>query len=151
MGSPERNTNGKKQPIRNDPFITELLQRIPRHLRSSFTDEQLLSLKIALSGRRWGKHALDIRGTFGFWTWKYYYVVLAGRERRLLSPREERLHRLTNTMFMIGFLTFSTLLGLLILYLIKSALGIDIFPDSHLRIIPGYDGSTWKWFQEKVF
>ncbi len=137
--------------IRQDPFVAGLLKRIPRQYRSSFTNEQLLSLKVAFSGRRWGRHALDIRGSFGFRTWKYYYVILAGRERRKLSAREEKIHHLTNTIFLFTFLVFSTLLGLLILYLIKSAVGIDIFHDYHLKIIPGYDGSTWKWFQEHVF
>ena len=34
---------------------------------------------------------------------------------------------------------FSTLLGLLILYLVKSALGIDL--------VPGFSLGTWGWFK----
>ncbi len=147
---PTTTNNSPFEDIRTDPFVLGLLKKIPKEERCSFTSEQLQALKIALSGRRWGRHSLDIRGSFGFWTWRYYYVVIGGRERRLLSPREEHIHRMTNAFFLILFLSFSTVVGLLLLYLVKSALGIDLFPGSHLEIIPGYDGSTWKWFQEKL-
>ena len=41
------------------------------------------------------------------------------------------------------FVTFCTLFGLLVLYLIKSALGINLFEDFSLGI--------WSWFKQNVF
>jgi hypothetical protein len=38
-------------------------------------------------------------------------------------------------------LTVGTVLGVLILYLVKSALGIDL--------IPGFSFGVWGWFQEE--
>jgi hypothetical protein len=38
------------------------------------------------------------------------------------------------------FVTVSTLFGLLVLFLVKSAMGIDIFPNFSLGI--------WGWFQQ---
>ena len=40
------------------------------------------------------------------------------------------------------FLSFSALLGLVVLYLIKSAMGIDLFPNFSLGI--------WSWFKENI-
>ncbi|HBB24465.1 MAG TPA: 3-phosphoshikimate 1-carboxyvinyltransferase, partial [Pseudomonas sp.] len=40
------------------------------------------------------------------------------------------------------FLLFSALVGLVILYLLKSALGINLFPDFSLGL--------WDWFKESL-
>ncbi len=125
--------------IKADPFVQGLIDRLPKDSRSSFTDEQLLNLKVALSGRQWGRHAVDIRGTLGVWRWRYYYVLVCGRERRNLSRRQKAFARLVNALFLFGFLCFSALFGLLILYLVKSALGIDL--------IPGHSLGIWDWFK----
>jgi hypothetical protein len=125
--------------IRYDPFVAGLLERLPKKNRNSFTDEQLLSLKIALSGRRWGHHAFDIRMALGFWRWHYYYVIIGGRERRQLSRRQLEVARITKALALLVFLSFSTLLGLLLLYLIKSALGINF--------VPGHSLGIWSWFR----
>ncbi|OCC15609.1 hypothetical protein DBT_0960 [Dissulfuribacter thermophilus] len=135
----EDKTNG----IKNDPFIRELLRKLPSEERDSFTDRQLLALKAALGARRrWGRHLIDIRGTIGLWRWRYYYVILGGRERRKLSRRQEQMLRSVKLAFLVGFLTFSSLLGLLIIYLVKSALGIDL--------IPGFSLGIWDWFKKNV-
>jgi hypothetical protein len=139
-----------KDNIRQDPIIDGLLERIPKESCKPFTDEQLLSLKIALSGKRWGRHVFDIRGVVGFWTWRYYYVIIGGRERRRLTRKEEQISLIGKALFLLFFVTFCALLGFLILYLIKSALGFDIFPGSHLDIIPGPEESTWEWFKKNI-
>ena len=133
--------------IRLDPFINDLLERIPTKYQDSFSDEQLISLKVALSGRKWGKHGFDIRGIFGIWNWRYYYVIVGGREKRLLTRREKQLARVVNTIFLISFFAFSTFLGLVFIYLLDSALGINLFSDSYL----GYGESTWRWLRDSIF
>lgn len=116
------------QPIQSDPVIAKLLDKVPANMRASFSDEQLLALKVALGGRSWGAHALDLRFTLKWWRWQYYFVLLAGRNRRVLTDRERRVQRLAMAAALAVFLTFSALVGILVLYLIKSALGIDLIP-----------------------
>jgi len=127
------------QPIQTDPVITKLLDKVPADMRGSFTDEQLLALKVALGGRTWGAHAVDARWTLKWWRWQYYFVVLAGRNRRVLTDRERRVERLSNAIGMAVVLTFVGSFVLLVLYLIKSALGIDL--------IDGFSLGIWDWFK----
>jgi hypothetical protein len=67
--------------------------------------------------------------------------VLAGRNRRVLTDREQAIQRLAMATTLAVFITFSALVGILVLYLIKSALGIDL--------IPGFSFGVWGWFQEE--
>ena len=127
--------------IQADPVITKLLDKVPGDMRGSFSDEQLLALKIALGGRSWGAHAVDARWTLKWWRWQYYFVFLAGRNRRVLTDREVRIQRFSMALFLTAFLLFASTLGILILYLVKSALGIDL--------IPGYSFGVWDWFKEE--
>ena len=129
-------------PIQSDPVITKLLDKVPANMRGSFSDAQLLALKIALGGRTGGAHALDLRFTLKWWRWQYYFVLLAGRNRRTLTEREKRIQRLALALVVAVFLLFSTAVGILVLYLVKSALGIDL--------IPGFSFGVWGWFQENV-
>ena len=55
------------QPIHADPVITKLLDKLPAEMRGSFSDDQLLALKVALGGRTWGAHAIDARFTLKWW------------------------------------------------------------------------------------
>ena len=120
--------------------MINLLAKLPSESRDSFSDDQLLALKVALGGRAWGVHALDLRWTLKFWHWQYYFVLLAGRNRRELSRREKAIERLAMALSLAGFLIFSIVFGVLVLYLLKSALGIDL--------IPGFSFGVWGWFQE---
>jgi hypothetical protein len=128
--------------IRQDPVILKLLSKLPSSQHASFSDDQLLTLKAALSGRSWGVHAVDLRWRLGFWRFNYYFVFLAGRDQRELTRREQELAILAKALLLAGFTTFSILLGLLVLYLLKSAMGIDIFP--------GFSLGIWGWFKGHV-
>jgi hypothetical protein len=128
--------------IRKDVFVTNLLRKIPAEHRDGFTDAQLQALKVALGARSGGAHAIDLRGTLGIWRWRYYYGFLAGRNLRTLTRREEAAFRLAEIGFLVGFLAFSTVLGLVALYLLKSFLGIDL--------IPGRSFGVWDWFKNEI-
>ena len=132
------------QSIQNDPAIQTLLSRMPSNVAASFSNEQLMHIKTAIGARRWGKHQVDFRGTFKvpLMPWRYYYVFLLGKNYRHLSPKEKRIALLTATVFTTVFLGFCILIGMLTLYLVKSALGIDIFP--------GFSLGIWGWFKENV-
>ena len=128
--------------ISNQPAIKNLLSRMPEEVANSFTEEQLSHLLTAVGSRSWGKHKVDFRGTFKlpFYQWRFYYVFLAGKNYRELSRKEKRISLLITTIVTSVFLIFSATLGLLVLYLIKSALGIDLFP--------GFSLGIWGWFKE---
>jgi len=130
------------QNIRQEPDIQQLLARMPNGIGESFSDDQLIHLKTAVGSRSWGKHKVDFRGTFHipFTPWRYYYVLLLGRNRRQLSAREKRISALVVSLFIIGFILFSALLGILVLYLIKSFMGIDIFPN--------FSFGVWDYFKD---
>ena len=125
--------------LQQDPAIRNLLERMPKNIQTTFTDEQLAYLKIAIGARQWGNHAVDCRGVVKFFKYRYYYVFLAGRNRRELSAKEQKVARLSQALILSIAATFIILLTLLVLYLIKSALGIDIFE--------GYSFGVWSWFK----
>ena len=125
--------------LQNDPAIRSLLERMPKNIQTTFTDEQLAHLKIAIGARQWGNHAVDCRGVVKLFKYRYYYVFLAGRNRRELSVKEQKIARFTQAIILSLAATFTILLTLLVLYLIKSALGIDI--------LEGYSFGVWGWFK----
>lgn len=127
--------------IQQDPGIQNLLSRMPKNVADSFSDEQLMHLKTAVGARSWGKHKVDMRGTFPlpFFKSRIYYVFLMGRNHRELTRSEKRISAFTLTIFVTLFVMGSALFGLLVLYLIKSALGINLFADFSLGI--------WGWFK----
>lgn len=112
--------------IKKDPAIRSLLNRMPESVQNSFSEEQLLHLKIAIGARQWGRHAMDFRGVVKLFKYRYYYVLLAGRNRRELSESEEKVAWFLQILF-ISLITLVTIVILmLIVYVIKSALGINI-------------------------
>lgn len=118
--------------------MQKLLERMPEDVQQSFTEAQLSYLRVALGARQWGKHKVDLRGTLGLGSWRYYYVLVAGRNKR----SEHRSHKaglVVKAVLVSVLLVFSTALGLLLLYLLKSALGIDLFSNFSLGI--------WGWFK----
>lgn len=128
-----------REQLKTDRRLNKLLCLMPEEVQDSFTDEQLKNLKVAITANSWKKHAIDIRSSISLFSFRYYYVFIAGREQRQMTRQEIRLKRLMYLSFFSLFLTFSALLGILLLYLIKSAIGIDIFPD--------FSFGVWTWFK----
>ena len=125
--------------IYEDPAIVNLLEKVPDHVKASFTEEQLSYLRNAVASRQWRSHAIDVRGTIPWFKYRYYYVFIAGKNKRDLSRAELKASRFMNAFLLVCFLTASSLLGLLVLYLIKSALGINLFE--------GFSLGIWDWFK----
>lgn len=123
----------------SDPFIIGLKQRLPEDIRESFTAQQLEGLRSAFATRSWGRHQLDWRGTFKLWSNQYYFVLVGGRNKRSLSRAQRNLSLAAKAGVITLFLFFSIAVGLVALYLIKSALGIDLFPNFSLGL--------WDWFK----
>lgn len=128
-----------KEQLKAGHRLAKILGLMPENVQNSFTDEQLKNLKVAVTASSRKKHTIDIRSVISLFSYRYYYVIIAGREQREMSRREVRLKRLMYLLFLSLFLTFSALLGILVLYLLKSAIGIDIFPD--------FSFGVWRWFK----
>ncbi|MDO6712194.1 3-phosphoshikimate 1-carboxyvinyltransferase [Aliiglaciecola sp. 2_MG-2023] len=125
-------------PIEQDPAIINLLSRMPKEVQASFTEIQLSHLRNAVACRQWGKHRIDFRTTFGLFRRRYYAVFLFGHNLRSLTREQQKRQLFLNSLLLTCLLIFSCLLGLLTLYLIKSALGINLFENFSLGI--------WSWF-----
>ncbi len=124
--------------IRSDETIKTLLSKMPQEVSASFTEPQLSQLRLILGARQWGKHKIDIRGTFGIGRIRYYYVFVAGRNIRHYQRPGQVGRLMLAALIAIGLIA-AMAVGLLLLYLLKSALGIDIFTDFSLGI--------WHWFK----
>lgn len=127
----------------DDPAIQRLLKRMPDNIASSFSTEQLFGLREAIGVRGGRLHSVDIRPTlkFPFLPWSFYVVFLVGRNRRSLSKQEQYMAALVLLAFSISFVMGLALLGLLAVYLLKSALGINVFE--------GYSLGVWDWFKSQ--
>ena len=125
--------------IRQDPGLQKLLSRMPAEVGASFSEQQLSHLRVALGARQWGKHQIDVRGTLRIFHWRYYYVLVAGRNLRDGQRSQQQWSRLMLAVVISMLLIGSTALGLLVLYLVKSALGIDLFE--------GFSLGIWSWFK----
>lgn len=130
-----------KRPVREEPNVQHMLERMPKKVADSFSEEQLSHLNIALSGRRWGNHKIDVRGTIGILRSRYYFVLLAGKDKRDLSRTESRISRIAMATSVVLFFSVSLGLGLVLLYILKSWLGINLFE--------GFSLGLWDWLKGK--
>ncbi len=115
-----------------DPLIATFLQRVGPKLATTFTNEQLAAVRRAFSARAIGRHAIDWRRTLRVLGRTYYVVFLFGRDARAGRGRVEREPGPFAQFLVLLFLALA-LAGVLVLlaalaYLLKTALGIDVFP-----------------------
>lgn len=127
-------------PVNQDPAIINLLENMPDEVKASFSELQLAHLRNAVSTRQWQHHAIDVRGTIPWFSSRFYYVFIAGKNQRQLTRQALGHRRLLKAMLLTAFLSLSTLLGLLLLYGLKSALGINLFE--------GFSLGIWQWFKQ---
>jgi hypothetical protein len=127
--------------IRKDPDIMSLLSRLPKETASVLTDIQLSHLKVAIGSGQYRKHKIDIRGTIPlpFFPSRIYFVLLVGRNVRSLSRQEKSIAITSMLLLTVIFLIFSSALGLVIIYVLKSALGINL--------VEGYSLGLWDWIK----
>ncbi len=125
-----------------DPFLEDFFSRIPRDTAISFTDDQLLAIRLVFAARHRGAHAIDLRVSLPTPVQRIYFVFLAGLERR--DPARRRRDRTVNPLVTAGNIVFGTVFfGLLfsallgVLYVLKSALGIDLMPDMSIGLWDG--------------
>ncbi|WP_325891956.1 hypothetical protein [Grimontia sp. NTOU-MAR1] len=126
-----------KGSIHRDPFIRAFLDKTPKDIADTFTDAQLLQLKLMFGTRAKAQHAIDFRPVIGGFGWHYYLVFLCGRNRRELTRAEQRAANAGRVIALLlgSFILFSVLITSL--YLLKSFLGIDLLPNFSLGL--------WSW------
>lgn len=125
------------------PYALERFYRsLDEETISSLTEKQKQALeKAVLNITLTTRHRIDFRRSFPLFARRYYMVFLLGRDLRR-RPREEvsSVRRLGVSLLMV----LAILIGLgsvfIALYLIKSALGIDIFQNYHLGL--------WDWLMK---
>ena len=129
--------------IRNDPDVMNLLNRLPDETAQSLTDIQLTHIRMAVGNGGYRKHKIDCRGIIPipFYPLRIYFVVLMVRDIRAVTRTEKSIALMTTLFLAALFLSLSTLLGLVVLYILKSALGIDLFE--------GYSLGLWSWLKQK--
>tara|TARA_R110002167_G_scaffold24436_4_gene85939 strand:- start:11 stop:439 length:429 start_codon:yes stop_codon:yes gene_type:complete len=123
----------------NDPFLERFFARIPRELVTSFSDDQLLAIKQAFAEDMTRTHSLDFRISVPLLLGRFYFVAVAGPERRTKARRRrERTRRpprrLFNTLFSLSLLAITLLALLGAAYTLKSAFGINLLPDTSLGL-----------------
>lgn len=135
--------SGQAEPLPpEDPYTATLLQSLPPEVARTFTSEQIAALRQVLLQRngRTG-HLIDIRGILPLFFTQYYFVFLFGKDRRqetqeVLMERRQAVREGTSRLFLTTLLSLFlfVFLGFLfaMLYGIKSALGINLFPNFHL-------------------
>ena len=136
-----KDTRTDTDDIHQDPTIRHVLDRMPIDIADSFSNEQLMHLRNAIGARNWGHHRVDWRGTFGvpFSRWRWYYVILMGKNRRS-GTQGDTVSRGFARLLAMMFVLFSMTFGLVLLYLLKSFLGIDLLEDYHLGL--------WQWLND---
>lgn len=116
--------------------INKLLGRMDKSVADTFTHKQRKALQKIINTREWKKHDVDFRPTLAlpFLPWNFYIVFLFGVNRRSLSPTE-RVMAVSMFLLVIFFIGLFIIGGVFVLlYLLKSWLGIDIFPDESLGL-----------------
>ncbi len=70
------------------------LESMPEEVASSFTELQLEMIEHALEGGKWRAHPVDVRLSIPVLWRRFYFVLLAGPERRSVERRKyERARR----------------------------------------------------------
>lgn len=126
----------KRASKKENEVFNNLIKGMDSDVVKSLTPKQLNAIRGAINIREWRTHSIDFRPTLAlpFLPWNFYMVFLFGLNRRGLSTSEKFI---AAAMFLLViFITGMTLFGLvfLILYLFKSWLGIDIFPETSLGL-----------------
>ena len=117
------------------------MSRIDPAVRDTMSVTQLNAVREALlANQPYKQHALDLRGTIPLFFANFYFVLLAGQDKRK-KTLEDQEHRSFKRNLTLGyvlsliFMTFAVAMVwgaiLLLLYWVKRELGIDIFPSMH--------------------
>lgn len=120
----------------NNHKINNLLKSMDPKTADSFTYKQKKALKKVLNEQEWRKHTVDFRPTLAvpMTPWSFYIVLLAGANKRHLTI-QERIFAFVVLLLLVSVVGVSILGALLVfIYLLKSWLGVDLFPSETLGV-----------------
>ena len=125
---------------RSDKVIKQFYHTLDSDIAETLNDEQKRAIEHAVKSMGLvARHSIDIRETVPWFGKRFYFVFLCGRDhRKQVRERSKLVHFVLTLLILIGVVSIS-LLAMLALYLIKSALGIDIFK--------GFSFGIWDWFK----
>lgn len=125
---------------RADKVISQFYHTLDKDVAHSLSEEQKREIEKAVKSMGLvARHSIDIRETFPWFGKRFYYVFLCGRDRRKVRRDRTTIGSIIVTVMITFGVIAIGLLALLALYLLKSALGIDIFK--------GFSLGIWDWFK----
>ena len=117
------------------------MSRIDSTVRETMTPAQLQAVRDALvANQPFKRHSVDIRGTLPFFFASFYFVILAGRDKRrkTLDRDKRRAFEGNLSMGYVLSILFLSFVGavvwiavLSVLYWVKVELGQDFLPNVH--------------------
>lgn len=125
----------------SDRVIKQFYHTLDSDIAESLNDEQKRAIEHAVKSMGLvARHSIDIRETVPWFGKRFYFVLLCGKDhRKQVRERSKLVHVMLTLLVLVGLVSIF-LLAMLALYLIKSALGIDIFK--------GFSFGIWDWFKE---
>ncbi|HBE04093.1 MAG: hypothetical protein A2096_11125 [Spirochaetes bacterium GWF1_41_5] len=121
-----------------DSYIECLIKRLKPETIASLTEVQLNDLKTAIRETHENtNHILDWRGLLPFFFRRYYFVFIMGRDKRKPGKTKEasrgrKVSVFANLFFIVIITMPIFIIFSFLLYLIKTALGVDIVQTAHL-------------------
>jgi len=120
-----------------DAYTDSVLRRIDADVLDSLSPDQYNAIKEGISAARpYARHPIDKRGVLPVFFARYYFVFLMGRDKRTSTIKEEISRKRKSglaggAMFFVFALSPLILAGLVVLYFVKSAAGVDLMGDQH--------------------
>ena len=148
-GADDAGGGGSTQaPAGDDAFFERFFSKLPQDMARSFDDAQLKAIAYAFGTRRWRDHAKELRCLIPLFGRSYYFVLLAGTERRSRARRlrDRLLHPILsigNAIFAVVFFAAILISIAMTLYVVKSLLGIGLSPNFSLGVMPILE-NEWK-------
>ena len=122
-----------------DAFTLHVYNGIDPKARASFSPSQVHAIETAIRANKpYQKHPVDIRGVLPLFFARFYFVILIGRDKREPIRRKEAVRRrktaLGGTLLSV-YVVLCMLIPIVFLavYMLKSFVGIDLFPGYHLE------------------
>ncbi|NVC62474.1 hypothetical protein FC652_04950 [Vibrio sp. 05-20-BW147] len=124
--------------------VAQFYHTLDTEVAASLNAKQKQEIELAvLSLGLVAKHSVDVRKSLPWFGKRYYLVLLCGRDRRQqLRSEESKLANFLAVSFTVLLILALVGLSSLALYLLKSALGIDIFENFSLGL--------WDWFKDLI-
>lgn len=138
MDNQKSGTPKSSSGIDKDAYTQHVMSNIPKDVFRTLNVLQLHAIEEAISKNApYQNHPVDMRGTLSLFFARFYFVILIGRDRRSYSRNKEMSRRQKASSLSWAVMIYSSICIIapvifLLLYIIKSWLGIDIFPDHHL-------------------